>query len=509
VSDFPDGWIDAVLSDVAFIQMGQSPDSSTYNEKGVGLPFFQGKAEFGKLFPTIRKWCSEPKKVAEAGDILLSVRAPVGPTNIAVERCCIGRGLTAIQAITPFNQQYLLHYFRYIQPWMSEQGTGTTFAAVSGEFIRNLNIPVAPLPEQKRIADNLDRLITRVDDCRDRLERIPLILKRFRQSVLLLAMSGELTADWRNVSQESVKWQNVRLSEICISIVDGTHQAPPQTESGIPFITISAINDGRLRIEKATRFVSSLYFEQLQPSRKPVIGDILFSVTGSIAITALVDVSEPFIFQRHIAILKPDSSQIVSEFLFYVLNSENIKRQSQEVATGTAQKTISISRLRAFEIDLPSIDEQIEVVNRIESLFSYADLLEERYKKAYIQVEQLTPTLLNMAFRGELVPQDPDDEPASVLLERIQISKAAQPIEPRVPTTRRSTMTRLSQESVKEVICQLPNDEFSFEELREKISGDYDLLKDIFFTLLDETDPIVKQVFNREAETMCFVRGSK
>jgi type I restriction enzyme, S subunit len=392
--------------------------------KGVGLPFFQGKAEFGKLFPTVRKWCSEPKKVAEAGDILLSVRAPVGPTNIAAERCCIGRGLTAIQAITPFNQQYLLHYFRHIQPWMSEQGTGTTFAAVSGEFIRNLNIPVAPLTEQKRIADNLDRLLAQVDDCRDRLDRIPLILKRFRQSVLLLAMSGELTADWRNVFHKSVEWRSVLLSEICISIVDGTHQAPPQTKSGIPFITISAINDGRLRIEKATRFVSSPYFEQLQPSRKPVIGDVLFSVTGSIAIPALVDVNEPFMFQRHIAILKPDSSRIISKFLFYVLNSENIKRQSQDVATGTAQKTISISRLREFEIDLPCIDEQIEVVQRIESLFACADLLEERYKKACIQVEQLAPTLLNMAFSGELVPQHSNDESASVLLERIRSIRA-------------------------------------------------------------------------------------
>jgi type I restriction enzyme, S subunit len=161
VSDLPGGWSDAILSDIAFIKMGQSPDSSTYNEKGIGLPFFQGKAEFGKLFPTIQKWCNAPKKVAEAGDILLSVRAPVGPTNLAAERCCIGRGLTAIQAITPFNQKYLLHYFRHIQSWLSEQGTGTTFAAVSGNFIRNINIPVAPLDEQKRIADHLDSLLAR------------------------------------------------------------------------------------------------------------------------------------------------------------------------------------------------------------------------------------------------------------------------------------------------------------------------------------------------------------
>jgi type I restriction enzyme, S subunit len=525
VSKIAPGWSIATVSEITeYLSRGKQPkyvsNSSlpVINQKAIRLSGIQ--TEYLKYVDPEQFDLWTPERFIRDGDVLCNSTGTgtLGRVCLITQRDLkppkvVDSHVTIIRPDrTAIDPRFLFFWIQSseVQESIASVATGATNQIeLSRAAISSLHIPIAPLNEQKRIADNLDRLITRVDDCRDRLDRISLILKRFRQSVLLLAMSGELTADWRKVSQESVEWRNVMLSEICISIVDGTHQAPPQTESGIPFITISAINDGRLRIEKATRFVSSLYFEQLQPSRKPVIGDILFSVTGSIAITALVDVSEPFIFQRHIAILKPDSSQIVSKFLFYVLNSENIKRQSQEVATGTAQKTISISRLRAFEIDLPSIDEQIEVVNRIESLFSYADLLEERYKKAYIQVEQLTPTLLNMAFRGELVPQDPDDEPASVLLERIQISKAAQPIEPRVPTTRRSTMTRLSQESVKEVICQLPNDEFSFEELREKISGDYDLLKDIFFTLLDETDPIVKQVFNREAETMCFVRGSK
>jgi len=89
MSSFPDRWIPTSLSEIAFIQMGQSPDSRSYNDRGEGLPFFQGKAEFGKLFPKVRKWCTEPKKVADAGDILLSVRAPVGPTNLAAEQCCI------------------------------------------------------------------------------------------------------------------------------------------------------------------------------------------------------------------------------------------------------------------------------------------------------------------------------------------------------------------------------------------------------------------------------------
>jgi type I restriction enzyme S subunit len=198
MTGFPDNWIPSQLAEIGRVQMGQSPDSRSYNERGEGLPFFQGKAEFGKLFPTVRKWCTDPKKIAEAGDILLSVRAPVGPTNLAAEQCCIGRGLAAIRADDPISQKYLLHYFRNIEPWLIQQGTGTTFAAISGEFIRRLEVPVAPLNEQKRIADKLDALLARVDVCRERLERVPNTLKRFRQSVLAAATSGKLTGDWRD-----------------------------------------------------------------------------------------------------------------------------------------------------------------------------------------------------------------------------------------------------------------------------------------------------------------------
>lgn len=158
MSNIPDSWISPLLSEIALIQMGQSPNSRSCNNKGEGLPFFQGKADFGKLFPTARKWCTEPERVAEEGDILLSVRAPVGPTNLATERCCIGRGLAAIQAIPPFNQKCLLHYFRYIEPWLSQQGTGTTFARIGSKVIQNLEIPVAPLNEQSLLCSFYPRL---------------------------------------------------------------------------------------------------------------------------------------------------------------------------------------------------------------------------------------------------------------------------------------------------------------------------------------------------------------
>lgn len=516
MSDLPEGWINTNGGNL-FTQIlgGGTPAKSNASFFQGNIPFMTVK-DMKERFPsdTIDHISAEAIEysstiVVPADTLIVATRMSLGKIVRPLVATAINQDLKALFIAEGIDKTFVEYWWRCHSNLIQNLGTGTTVKGIRLEDIRSLSIDLPPLKEQKRIADKLDSLLVRVDACRDRLNRIPQILDRFRQSVLLLAMSGELTAEWREISHESTEWQNVMLSEICSSIVDGTHQAPPQTESGIPFITIAAINDGHLHIEKATRFVSSLYFEQLQPSRKPVIGDILFSVTGSIAIPALVDVDEPFIFQRHIAILKPDSSRIVSKFLFYVLNSENIKRQAQAVATGTAQKTISISSLRSFEIDLPSLEEQIEIVRCIESLFAYVDLIEDKHRRACIQVEQLMPTLLNMAFRGELVSQDPADEPASVLLERIVVEKAAQTIEPRVSITRRSSMIKLSQESVKEVINQLPNDKFSFEELRGEIPGNYDLLKDIFFTLLDETDPIVEQVFDREAKSMYFVRGSK
>ncbi|MWL64339.1 4'-phosphopantetheinyl transferase, partial [Escherichia coli] len=133
------------LPEIADINMGQSPSSSDVNEHGEGIVFFQGKAEFGKLYPTPKKYCTKPTKIASAGDILLSVRAPVGPTNLANQSTAIGRGLAAISAYHGLMEsRYLLYFFKCIEPWLSTQGTGSTFKAISGQFIRDLQSPVPP-----------------------------------------------------------------------------------------------------------------------------------------------------------------------------------------------------------------------------------------------------------------------------------------------------------------------------------------------------------------------------
>ena len=135
------------LGDVAEIILGQSPESKSYNTKGEGLPFFQGKSEFTDWFPGPNKWCTEPKKIAEPFDILLSVRAPVGPTNVAKEKCCIGRGLAAIRYSECY--KYVLYYLRSVSKYLESKATGTTFSAISGDVIKSLPIPIPPLPTQQ------------------------------------------------------------------------------------------------------------------------------------------------------------------------------------------------------------------------------------------------------------------------------------------------------------------------------------------------------------------------
>lgn len=200
-NNLPDSWELTTIDQVGHIEMGQSPESRYYNAEGVGLPFFQGKAEFGARYPEVRKWCSEPTKIAEAGDILLSIRAPVGPTNIAKDRSCIGRGLAAIRAEQGVNSLYLFYFLRHIESWLSEQGTGSTFAAISGHFVKQLKCAIAPSNEQNRIIEKLEELFSDLDAGVSELKTAQKKLTHYCQSLLKAAVEGELTAEWRTKNQ--------------------------------------------------------------------------------------------------------------------------------------------------------------------------------------------------------------------------------------------------------------------------------------------------------------------
>ncbi len=168
--EVPEGWEWVRLGNFIYLEMGQSPASKYYNQEKKGIPFFQGKADFGQKHPSPRYWCTNPKKYAYPNDILLSVRAPVGPTNIASIKCCIGRGLAALRPVAGVPEIYVNYLMMGFRKKLESYATGTTFSAVSKKSIEELIIPVPPLPEQHRIVAKIDQLMARCDELEQQID---------------------------------------------------------------------------------------------------------------------------------------------------------------------------------------------------------------------------------------------------------------------------------------------------------------------------------------------------
>jgi len=188
----PEGWVWKEFKEVTEIVLGQSPPSSTYNSKGLGLPFFQGKAEFQELYPDIKKWCTFPKKIAEKGDVLISVRAPVGPTNISPEKSCIGRGLAAIKPNKRIASKYILYVCRAFKNDIAKEATGTTFKAITGSQLKSFKIPYTKIDEQHKIVEEIERRFSIADEVEKVVDQSLKQAERLRQSILKKAFEGKL-----------------------------------------------------------------------------------------------------------------------------------------------------------------------------------------------------------------------------------------------------------------------------------------------------------------------------
>ena len=434
-TDLPEGWVPARLPDVADIIMGQSPPGSTYNEDGDGLPFFQGKAEFGERHPTVRKWCSAPNKIAAAGDILISIRAPVGPTNVADRTCAIGRGLAAIRPLGGVPTDFLLHSLRLQENELASQGTGSTFTAINRGHLDAFELRVPPLPEQKRIVAKVETLLQRVNAARARLAWLPTILKRFRQSVLAAACSGQLTAERRvqrgtahppNDTELPAAWERLPLRDLCEGFEYGSSRKSAD-EGSTPVLRMGNLQDGKIDWSKLK--YSSDPAEIAKYSLAP--NTVLFNRTNSpklVGKTAIYRGERPAIFAGYL-IRIIHGPRLNAEFLNYCLNTHDFREYCMQVKTdGVSQSNINAKKLARYEVPVPPLEEQREIVRRVEALFALADGVEANVRAATVRAERLPQAILTRAFSGELVPTEAElaahegreYEPASVLLERIQ-----------------------------------------------------------------------------------------
>lgn len=444
-----EAWKIVPLHEATEVVMGQSPLGEFVNQAGDGVPFFQGKAEFGEMNPKPKKFCTQPKKMALPGDVLLSVRAPVGPTNVADQEACIGRGLSAVRASLGVDRKYLLYYFRAIEPWMSQQGTGSTFKAVSGGFIKELPFALPPLEEQKVIADKLDELLAQVNNLKARLDAIPAILKRFRQSVLATAVSGSQTDQWRKQNRLGPAIEVDLGSLIHEGPQNGIYKPSSAYGEGVRIIRIDGFYDGELVSWSGMRRLE-VSCEELGKWRVNS-GDILINRVNSIEYLgkcALVrHVPEDAVFESNIMRFSVDLEKSIPEYVMRCLSSRPVRRQLVGKAKHAVnQASINQKDVKSCVIPLPHIEEQAEIVRRVDQLFAFADQVEQQVANAQARVNKLSQSILAKAFRGELTAEWRAENPelisgensAEALLERIKAEKAA------ISPKRRSRKSKVS-----------------------------------------------------------------
>lgn len=427
----PEGWINTTIGDISVKCSQRVPDE---NEQFIYVDIGSINRELkvienpqyliGKDAP------SRARKEIKAHDIIVSLTRPnLNAVALVSEKYDEQIASTGFEVIRPtlVESRYIfaLVRSRHFIDSISGLVQGALYPAAKSSDVQSYEFPLPPLAEQKIIAKKLDTLLAQVDSTKARLEQIPQILKRFRQAVLASVVC-------RKLSKNTGQWKTYLLKNICTSISDGDHQAPPKSETGIPFLVISDVNKGQIDFENVSRWVPESYYESLKEIRKPFQNDILYTVTGSYGIPVIVNTTKPFCFQRHIAIIKPNSSLIDYKFLAFYLESPQIFKHASDVATGTAQKTVSLSSLRNFELSVPSLEEQHEIVRRVEQLFAYADTIEKQVNSALTRVNSLTQSILAKAFRGELTAQWRAENPslisgensAAALLEKIKAERA-------------------------------------------------------------------------------------
>jgi len=378
--------------------MGQSPPSETYNQEGEGLPFFQGKSDFEELYPSPRVWCTAPLKIATEGDILISVRAPVGPTNLANIRCCIGRGLAALRVGNELESYWLLFYLRSIEELLATSGTGSTFNAITKKELVALPIPLPPLEEQRRIVARIEELMERIREASHLRQEAREDTERLWQATLADVFPRPGTA-------LPPGWRWVKLGEVITHMANGTTAKQNKESRGIPVTRMETIANERIDsqrvgfIENPTQLMVNKY--RLLP------GDILFSHINSdphLGKTAIYDGVPPILLHgMNLLRITVNKHILESEFLNYVFKAyRNLEIFVSIAQRAIGQSSINQRKMRDLPIPLPSLEEQRRIVAQLEEVEEKVKSLKEGQAQVEAELQRLEQSILNAAFRGEL-----------------------------------------------------------------------------------------------------------
>lgn len=367
------------LKEVAQIIMGQSPDSSSYNEVGEGLPFFQGNADFGVMYPSERIWCNQPKKIANENDILISVRAPIGALNYANKKCCIGRGLAAITVKNPVERNYIFHLLKAKNAELKRQGTGSTFKAIGKNVLEDILVPIVSSETQLHITRLMDITESIISKRKKELKYYDELIK---------ARFVEIFGD---PVYNQMKWKTKALDDICKIIVDCPHSTPQYTndDTGYMCIRTSIVKKNRILWDEIEYISQNEYLQRIQ-RKKPEKGDVIYTREGAIlGIAAVIDRDCDVALGQRSMLLSPDRTKCTSEFLSVAMNFDSFLNNALRGVSGSASPHINVGDIKSFKMILPPIEQQIEYSKVVSQINKSKSVVQKSLKQTQLLFDSL------------------------------------------------------------------------------------------------------------------------
>ena len=322
------------IADIANIIMGQSPSSDSYNQEGKGVPFFQGKADFGRINPIIRTWCDAPIRMAEEGDILISVRAPVGDLNIADINCCIGRGLAVIRPkLNMVMTKYLYYSMKYAKPMLENQSTGSTFKAINKDVLKNLEIKLCSLAEQNECVKQMSLIESLIEGKQVQIKLYENLVKSRFIEMFADTPKGVLS------DVATIKMGQSPDGKTYNDEGNGTAFYQGKTEFG------------DLYIGAPTTWTTA-------PTRFAEANDVLMSVRAPVGSTNIA--VEQCCLGRGLAGIRPIEGKSTTMFILYSMRS--IENQIEGMGVGSTFKAINKDQVYKLPIPIADLDKQARFV---------------------------------------------------------------------------------------------------------------------------------------------------
>ncbi|MFH6999767.1 restriction endonuclease subunit S [Flavobacterium sp. FlaQc-57] len=547
----PKNWVECILGELAIIQSGGTPSRAVNYYWNGDIPWVKISDIKDMYVNETAEFITEEglknssTRIFPKGTILFTIFATLGKIGILNIDASTNQAIAGIIPSKAINAKFLTYSLIDLSNSISENGKGVAQKNINQAILKATLIPLPPLAEQNRIVAKLDALFTQLETIKTSMEKIPVLLKDFRQQVLTQAVTGKLTESWRkNVKSKSpdekiirdtlkkeieilnkihlqegrskvkanpisfigkneINWTVFTIESLCISIVDCLHETAKFSNEGFIVLDTNNIEAFKIKNNKL-RYVDPQTYKKWISRLKPKYGDIAFTREGSIGNALMIPENDKYCIGQRTMIFR-FSELMNQKYCELYMNSDFFKQQVNPHIKGVASQHVNIRDLRLLSFPIPTMEEQREIVNRVESLFTKADVIEQQYISLKQKIETLPHTILHKAFKGELSKQLDNDGDAMDLLEEIKKLNNIS-----IKTNTKEKITKKKQKSVNKTnlvdeikkILQEKTNGISYKELITCFynNSQENLIDDVIQDLLIKN--IISQEFNIEQKQM-------